>query len=95
MNCKYNPCYDQLILTTGSDGAVILYDIATFSSKKIVEDDEIKENSLIAKWDNLHEPSITGAAWSSSDPWLFGALSETQIAFARIPQQVRYQILTE
>ena len=83
-----------MILTTGSDGAVILYDIATFSSKKIVEEEEVNDNSLIAKWDNLHEPSITGAAWSAKDPWLFGALSETQIAYARIPQQVRYQLLT-
>ena len=82
-------------MTAGSDGAVILYDMADYSSKKIVSDQKAEENSLIAKWDNLHEPSITGLQWSQTDPWLFGALSETQIAFARIPQQVRYQLLTE
>eukprot|EP00834_Sanchytrium_tribonematis_P004767 NODE_253_length_11722_cov_0.375118.p3 type:complete len:319 gc:universal NODE_253_length_11722_cov_0.375118:10693-9737(-) len=94
MNCKYNPSYDQLIMTTGADGAVILYDLAQYSSKQVMDQENLLENSLIAKWDNIHEPSITGCCWSEMDPWTFGVLSETQIAFGRVPQDVRYHILT-
>lgn len=96
---SFNKFHDQLILTSSSDGTIILSCAASCSSENIVNDDE-KEISktqlpdgLLEKFEHLHEDSIYAVEWSA-DPWIFASLSwDGRVVIKKVPKKYKYQIL--
>lgn len=100
-SAKYNQYHDQLILSSSSDGHVVLSSMASLSSEPhghIIEDEETdKESSLedgkIRTFDD-HEDSVYCAEWSASDPWVFASLSyDGRLVINHVPRTIKFRIL--
>ncbi|ESN93075.1 hypothetical protein HELRODRAFT_185174 [Helobdella robusta] len=90
-NVKYNHFHDQLVLTSSSDGTVLLNNLSSISSEpfgNLLNDEDGDDDNEADKNDHHstladgivmrydeHEDSVYALEWSSSDPWLFASLS--------------------
>ncbi|XP_021810239.1 WD repeat-containing protein DWA2 [Prunus avium] len=76
---RYNPEYDGLILSSGTDSTVNLW-LASPSSKdgsiseSLVDSPTRRIDPLLNSYSD-YEDSIYGLAWSSREPWIFASLS--------------------
>ncbi|XP_055609272.1 EARP-interacting protein homolog [Uranotaenia lowii] len=101
-NVRYNTYHDQLILSSSSDGKVLLTCAGSVSSDTLENDlgadgdKDLKErlaDGLLQSFDQ-HEDSVYCAEWSTADPWLFASLSyDGRMIISRVPKQYKYQIL--
>ncbi len=104
-SAKYNQYHDQLILTSCSDGHVVLSCMASISSEphgNLLEDDdevdddptdEALEDGVIKTFDD-HEDSVYCAEWSTADPWIFASLSyDGRLVINHVPRAVKFRIL--
>uniref|UniRef100_A0A0N4ZMV0 WD_REPEATS_REGION domain-containing protein n=1 Tax=Parastrongyloides trichosuri TaxID=131310 RepID=A0A0N4ZMV0_PARTI len=96
---KYNPVHDQLILSTGSDNLVCLYNSIINDGVSFSESNESKDITNILS-DGLidrltdHEESVYSCAWSHNDPWTFGTLSyDGRVNIYRIKRDIKYNIM--
>lgn len=92
----------QLLLTSSSDGKVLLTCATTCSSENITTSSEEKEaygkRSQLQDGPletfNEHEDSVYASCWSTSDPWTFASLSfDGRLIITRIPKKYKYQII--
>lgn len=106
---SFNKYHDQLILTSSSDGKVILTCASSCSSEAVPKDDvksevdddefqhEIKRSPLkdgLLETFTEHEESVYCVEWSAADPWTFASLSyDGRVIITRIPKKYKYQIL--
>lgn len=105
---SFNKFHDQLILTSGSDGSVMLTCAGSCSSetmdsknasKETNENEEIKgthkkqlADGLLEKFEQ-HEDSVYCAEWSV-DPWIFCSVSwDGRVVIKKVPKKYKYQIL--
>ncbi|RXH73391.1 hypothetical protein DVH24_013075 [Malus domestica] len=73
----YNPEYDGLILSSGTDSAVNLWFASPPSddeSGRLVDSSTRRIDPLLNSYSD-YEDSIYGLAWSSREPWIFASLS--------------------
>ncbi|XP_055530566.1 EARP-interacting protein homolog [Wyeomyia smithii] len=95
---RYNTYHDQLVLSSSSDGKVLLTCAGSVSSEAPESGDETdgKEylaDGLLQTFDQ-HEDSVYCVEWSTTDPWLFASLSyDGRVVISRVPKQYKYQIL--
>lgn len=105
---SFNKFHDQLILTSGSDGTVLLTCASSCSSETTDtknnnkdsnenENEELKGKSqlndgLLEKFEQ-HEDSVYCAEWSV-DPWIFCSVSwDGRVLIKKVPKKYKYQIL--
>ncbi|XP_055621748.1 EARP-interacting protein homolog [Toxorhynchites rutilus septentrionalis] len=98
-NVRFNTYHDQLLLSSSSDGKVLLTCASSVSSETL-EGGEENTNSKEHLADGLlqtfdqHEDSVYCVEWSTADPWLFASLSyDGRVIVSKIPKQYKYQIL--
>ena len=88
---KYNQFHDQLILSSSSDGNVVLSSMTSISSEPlghldddddedVNEDDDEEDKEVTVLEDGKirtyeNEDSVYCAEWSATDPWIFASLS--------------------
>lgn len=105
---RYNQFHDQLLLSSSSDGHVVLSSLASISSEPFVhpieDDDEaesaaaaastpVLEDGLIRRFDD-HEESVYACEWSCADPWTFASIGYDGCAVInRVPRAVKFKIL--
>jgi len=104
---RYNAFHDQLILTSSSDGHVVLSSMTSISSEPFghLEDDLNEEgdsnkkgemalqDGVIKTYDD-HEDSVYAAEWSCADPWTFASLSyDGRLVINQVPRSVKFRIL--
>ena len=102
---KYNQYHDQLILSSSSDGHVVLSSMTSISSEPLghlvddenEEEDADKEPSLedckIRTYED-HEDSVYCAEWSATDPWIFASLSyDGRLVINHVPRSIKFRIL--
>ncbi|CAB4296056.1 unnamed protein product [Prunus armeniaca] len=76
---RYNPEYDGLILSSGTDSTVNLWLASPSSndgliSESLVDSPTRRIDPLLNSYSD-YEDSIYGLAWSSREPWIFASLS--------------------
>ncbi|KAF5197872.1 Earp and garp complex-interacting protein, partial [Thalictrum thalictroides] len=76
---QFNPEYEELILSAGTDSAVNLWFASSLSSddtssESLVESPTRLVDPLLNSY-NDYEDSVYGLAWSSRQPWIFASLS--------------------
>ncbi|KAK9112529.1 hypothetical protein Scep_020048 [Stephania cephalantha] len=76
---QFNPEYDELILSAGTDSAVNLWYAPSISSddsptEGLMESPTHRKDPLLNSY-NDYEDSVYGIAWSSREPWFFASLS--------------------
>jgi WD40 repeat protein len=96
---RFNPVYDQLIASCGSDASVRLWrDVANSSVGAEAAggggggggEEEAGEIASYAD----HDDSVYGLAWSAADPWSFASLShDGKLALNAVPRAEKYKIL--
>ena len=103
---RYNQYHDQLVLSSSSDGHVVLSAMTSISSEPqghLIEDEDddedggMKEPSLedgkIRTFDD-HEDSVYCAEWSATDPWVFASLSyDGRLVVNHVPRNIKFRIL--
>uniref|UniRef100_A0A182UJ44 EIPR1-like beta-propeller domain-containing protein n=1 Tax=Anopheles melas TaxID=34690 RepID=A0A182UJ44_9DIPT len=105
---RFNTYHDQLILSSGSDGKVLLTCAGSVSSEapEVITGDggggeqgagteprEHLADGLLQTFDQ-HEDSVYGVEWSTADPWMFASLSyDGRMIISKVPKQYKYQIL--
>lgn len=92
---RFNTFHDQLILSSSSDGKVMLTCAGSVSSEVENEDTTKKRipDGLLQTYEQ-HEDSVYCVEWSSSDPWIFASLSyDGRMIISRVPKQYKYQII--
>ncbi|KAI0237051.1 hypothetical protein L0F63_000668 [Massospora cicadina] len=88
----FNPQYDQLLVTAGSDCLVNLESVGSLSSLSELGADSSRNDKLIGSFS--HEESVYNVAWSPSNPWLFSSISfDGQLMFHSVPDNEKYDIL--
>ena len=104
----YHPHHDQLVVSSGTDGVVKLWDFHSVSSSKPKEagrrEGEVvmeamkakeKKDGLLQEYQD-HEESVYGLAWTAceSETWIFGSISyDGRIIFNAVPQATQWNIL--
>ncbi|KAL9701842.1 hypothetical protein quinque_005283 [Culex quinquefasciatus] len=103
-NVRFNTYHDQLLLSAGSDGKIMLTCASSVSSEALDsvgggggdEGERTKEHladGLLQTFDQ-HEDSVYCVEWSTADPWLFASLSyDGRMIVSKVPKQYKYQIL--
>ncbi|KAF4378490.1 hypothetical protein G4B88_027550 [Cannabis sativa] len=73
---KYNPEYEGLILSSGTNSTVNLWWADEFTSERVV-DSPTRANHLNPLLHSYidYEDSVYGLAWSCREPWIFASLS--------------------
>ncbi|KAG9153044.1 hypothetical protein Leryth_012305 [Lithospermum erythrorhizon] len=74
---KYNPEYEGLILSGGTDSAVNLWAVSSTSENLVYEssiESPMQSYRLLNTYTD-YEDSVYGLAWSSREPWVFASLS--------------------
>ncbi|KAG9446002.1 hypothetical protein H6P81_012130 [Aristolochia fimbriata] len=75
---QYNPAYNDLILSSGTDSAVNLWMAAAVtggdSNNSVADLSTQYVDPLIHSYSD-YEDSVYGLAWSSREPWIFASLS--------------------
>uniref|UniRef100_A0A182R8S0 EIPR1-like beta-propeller domain-containing protein n=1 Tax=Anopheles funestus TaxID=62324 RepID=A0A182R8S0_ANOFN len=105
---RFNTYHDQLILSSGSDGKVLLTCAGSVSSEapEVIAGEAVSEqvgggseprehlaDGLLQTFDQ-HEDSVYGVEWSTADPWMFASLSyDGRMIISKVPKQYKYQIL--
>ena len=102
---RYNMFHDQLLLTSSSDGHVVLSCMASISSEPqghiIDDEDDVKgdcsetvlDDGVIRTFDD-HEDSVYAVQWSSADPWTFASLSyDGRLVLNQVPRSIKFKIL--
>ena len=88
---RYNPYYDQLVLTGSSDSKVHLLRVASVSSDEASQDHH--EDVLLETFDD-HEDSIYCTEWAPNDPWIFASISyDGRLVINRVPKEEKFRIL--
>lgn len=95
----YNRFHDQLVLSTGTDDQVKLWRAGSISSAPpSLEADESEltdadADGLVKAFDD-HEQSVSAAAWSAADAWVFASLSlDGKAVINHVPPAEKYKIL--
>lgn len=48
----------------------------------------------VVTWDEEHEDSVYGLAWSAADPWVLASMSyDGRIVVNHVPKNLKYKIL--
>lgn len=103
---SFNKFHDQLLLTSSSDGKVLLTCASSCSSEALQmspshnESDfqhDVKKSPLkdgLLETFSEHEDSVYCVCWSVIDPWTFASLSyDGRLIITRIPKKYKYQII--
>ena len=106
---KYNQFHDQLILSSSSDGNVVLSSMTSISSEPLGhldddddvnedDDEEDKEVSAVLEDGKIrtyeNEDSVYCAEWSATDPWIFASLSyDGRLVIHHVPRSIKFRIL--
>ena len=100
---KYNQFHDQLVLSSSSDGNVVLSAMTSISSEPLghlVDDENEEENEdLVSLEDGKirtyeNEDSVYCAEWSATDPWTFASLSyDGRLVINNVPRSIKFRIL--
>ena len=94
---RFNTFHDQLILSSSSDGKVLLTCAGSVSSEAPDVNDstekDLLKDGLLQTFDQ-HEDSVYCTEWSTADPWVFASLSyDGRVIISKVPKQYKYQIL--
>merc|ERR1712130_712913 len=92
---KYNRYHDQLIISSGSDSNVSLWNIVSVSSAPLGEmEDNSKEEDKLIKTYREHEESVYWTSWSANNAWVFASLSyDGRVVINHVPAATQYKIL--
>jgi len=94
-NVKYNPSYDQLVVSSSTDCHVNLYNVVSVSASPASDEFTSfsgKEDSLIKIFAE-HEESVYSVAWSPTG-WLFASLSyDGRVVVNQVPKEEREKII--
>lgn len=93
---RYNTFHDSLLLSSSSDGKVLLTCAQSVSSEAddVGNKSESLSDGLLHMFDQ-HEDSVYCADWSSTDPWTFASLSyDGRVIISKVPKQYKYQLLS-
>ncbi|XP_058833089.1 EARP-interacting protein homolog [Topomyia yanbarensis] len=98
-NVRFNSYHDQLLLSSSSDGKVLLTCASSVCSEVLLtehehtDDKEQLADGLLQTYDQ-HEDSVYCVDWSTANPWLFASLSyDGRMVISKVPKQYKYQIL--
>jgi WD40 repeat protein len=94
---EYNPHHDSLVLSSGTDGAVKLYNAKSVSSAPATEGGGggggAGGDYLISNYDRFNE-SVYTACWSSADAWIYAAVSyDGKALIETVPDAEKMKIL--
>lgn len=107
-NVQYNPFHDQLILSSGTDAIVNLWNIPSISSAPLDSEAaptyvqflsdftsvrKLVEDKLVKTFEE-HEDSVYSVCWgSSSHAWTFASLSyDGRVVVNSVPKTIRNTI---
>ena len=93
----YNPVYDQLLLTGGSDGRVNVLSAATVASlNPAAEAGEPRRlgDGLLYTFEQ-HEESVYGVCWSAAEPWVHASVSyDGRVCVGYVPRDIKFELLS-
>lgn len=94
---EYNPHHDSLVLSSGTDGQVNLYNAKSVSSAPPAASGTGGGNGggdyLVSTYDQFSQ-SVYQARWSSSDAWVYAAVSyDGKALIETVPDKEKMQIL--
>ncbi len=90
---EYNPHHDSLVLSSGTDGLVNLYNAKSVSSSTAVAAGAASDY-LIASYNGFGQ-SAYRAVWAT-EAWVYGAVSwDGKAVFSSVPDKEKMTILTE
>ncbi|XP_053685222.1 EARP-interacting protein homolog [Sabethes cyaneus] len=95
---RYNTFHDELVLSSSSDGKVLLTCAHSVSSDNYESRDDSESkvplsDGLLEAFDQ-HEDSVYCVEWSNTDPWIFASLSyDGRVVISKVPKQVKYHIM--
>lgn len=94
-NVRFNTFHDSLVLSSSSDGKVLLTCARSVSSE--ADEGTEKKDGLadgLLQMFEQHEDSVYCCEWSSVDPFVFASLSfDGRVIISQVPKQYKYQIL--
>jgi len=90
---EYNKFHDELVLSGGGDGQVVLSDMTSVSSSASLRS---KANRQIPTANDNHHESVYQVAWSWSDPWIWASVSfEGNLVVQLVPSETKYGLLLD
>ncbi|GMT28363.1 hypothetical protein PFISCL1PPCAC_19660, partial [Pristionchus fissidentatus] len=95
----FHGVHDELLLSSGSDGSLLLSCAYSISSDaKESHDDDGEERVILSDGPleriDEHEDSIYACAWSTSDPWTFASLSfDGRILISHVNREHKYALM--
>ncbi|EDQ89361.1 uncharacterized protein MONBRDRAFT_32424 [Monosiga brevicollis MX1] len=108
-SARYNPFHERLVLTSGTDGRVLLTNAPIISSALSYErgesdDSELTEGQrqarhMLSKPGTVaiyeeHEDSVSALTWHRGDAWTFASLScDGRLSICRVPDDIKFSIL--
>ena len=93
----FNPHHDSLVLSSGTDGAVNLYNAKSVSSSvsSSLASSSSVSDYLVSSYDRFSQ-SVYRAVWSSADAWVYAAVSyDGKALIETVPDKEKMQILVE
>lgn len=90
---RYNPAYDEFILSAGTDSTVNLWQTSPIQGGEsrglsMVELPTDPVDPLVRSYSDF-EDSVYGIAWSSQEPWIFASLSyDGRVVVESVPQTI-------
>ena len=97
-NCAYNPVYDALTLSAGSDGTVRLWcdDDALPSDSHSASRADARSGIRAVSRRVVRADSVSAraCAWSAADPWTYAVVTaDGAFTALEVPREEKYRIL--
>ncbi|KIZ05664.1 tumor suppressing subtransferable candidate 1 [Monoraphidium neglectum] len=99
---RFSPFHDQLLASSSSDCTVSLWytpvlarqrDAPGETGARVVPSRGDADGRVVT-WDEEHEDSVYGLAWSAADPWVLASMSyDGRIVVNHVPKNLKYKIL--
>ena len=88
---QYNPHHDSLVLSSGTDGSVNLYNASSVSSAPLTNKNS--SDYVISSYERFSQ-SVYQACWSSSDAWVYASVCYSgKAVFRTVPDKEKMMIL--
>jgi EARP and GARP complex-interacting protein 1 len=97
----YNPCHDQLVLTTGTEGRANIWRLGSVSSAPLLQSRNRRvaqhttsSSSSSSSASSSSSSPIYAARWAASEAWMYATVSwDGTMALHHVPSKEKYKIL--
>jgi WD40 repeat protein len=93
----YNPCHDQLVLTTGTEGRANIWRLGSVSSAPLLQSRNrrvAQHTTSSSSASSSSSSPIYAARWAASEAWMYATVSwDGTMALHHVPSKEKYKIL--